>query len=98
LLAPFAPHIAEEIYSIVFGKNDLSKEAWPKYNSKYITEDSVTIVVQVNGKVKAKLSLEKGTKQSDVEKKAKTEIAKLIGNTPIKKTIFVPDRLINFVV
>lgn len=100
LLYPFAPHIADELNSQLGGKNSLQVEEWPTYNPEFIVDETVVIVVQINGKVKAKMDFPKGSTQKQVEKVVVADkiIKNLLADIPIKKTIFVSDRLINFVV
>ena len=101
LLAPFAPHITEEIWN-----NQLDQEGsihtseWPVHDEKYLVSDTITIVVQVNGKVRAQLEqpadADKDTILAAAEADAKV-VAALNGQA-IKKSIYVPGKLVNFVV
>lgn len=98
-LAPFAPHLAEECWKILGGETELSFTPFPKVEEKYLTEQSFTYIVQVNGKVRASFDLPSGYLESDLLELAKLEpkVAKyLIGD--IVKVIFVPDKLLNIVV
>lgn len=97
LLAPFAPHIAEDIWNALGNENSVHLAPWPEYDERKLLADEVTIVVQVNGKVRASLTLTRDTKQGEVEQAAREAVAKwLEGKTP-KKVIFVPNRLVNLV-
>jgi leucyl-tRNA synthetase len=103
LLAPFAPHLAEEIWVEVLGQPfSVHKAAWPKYDNSKIVSDIVTIIVQVNGKVRGTLDLEPGIPdaESKVAERVKKDekVAKWLEGKTIKKTVFVPGRLINFVI
>lgn len=104
LLAPFAPHMTEELWQEKFaGKGKLESihsQSWPTYDEKLAKSQTVTIVVQVDGKVRDKLLVEAGTGQSVVEKLAmqSERVTKYLGNGKPQKLIFVPDRLINLVV
>ncbi|PIP17203.1 MAG: leucine--tRNA ligase [Candidatus Portnoybacteria bacterium CG23_combo_of_CG06-09_8_20_14_all_37_13] len=93
LLAPFAPHIAEELWH---EKTSIHLEDWPKYNPEKIKNSEIELVIQVNGKVRAKIK----TKPDISEKEALKTIKNLpkFKDLKIKKTIFVPGRLINLVV
>ena len=73
---------------------------WPTVDVKYLTEDSVTLVVQVNGRVRARIDLAKGASEEEVFKIAKSDpnVSKHIDGKEIRKVIFVPDRLLNLVV
>lgn len=103
LLAPFAPFLAEELWVEVLGnKFSLHQQSWPKYEAKLAKEEKVTIIVQVDGKVRGQIEIASGqaTKQIEVEKLVKGEknVARHLEGKKIKKVIFVPGRLINFVV
>lgn len=103
LLAPFAPHLAEELWVNVLGEPfSVHKAAWPAYNAKYIESDTATIVVQINGKVRSQLTIENhsSTVKETVVKLAKDDqkVSKWLKNGRIKKEIFVPGKLVNFVI
>jgi len=68
LLAPFAPHIAEELWEKLGNEYSIHKQSWPKYNEKHLVDEEVTIVVQVNGKVRATLETNKGALQKRMSK------------------------------
>ncbi|MCH9626008.1 MAG: Leucine--tRNA ligase [Chlamydiales bacterium] len=98
-LAPFAPHMAEELWVFLGEQSSVSHASWPKALEKYLIEESVTYVVQVNGKVRARYTLPKGLSQEELVEKAHadTQLSKyLVGE--IKKVIFVPNKLLNLVV
>jgi leucyl-tRNA synthetase len=99
LLSPFAPHVCEEIWSKSGMKGSVSKEAWPGYDSRLLEEDTVEIPVQVNGRLRAKISVRKGTTEEEIKEKVLNDTAVkryLTGN--IIKTIYIPDRVVNIVV
>jgi len=96
-LSIFAPHIASELLEKVSGKK-LQDCHWPTWDPVLLEEKTVTIVVQVNGKVRANLQVKKGKDQSSIELDARALIGKWLADKNIVKVIFVPDRLINFVV
>ena len=113
LLAPFAPFLAEEIWQRVqapdnqqpLTKNNfysVHRQPWPSYNESLTKENIVMIAVQVNGKLRGTLEVknQKSQVQSDIESlaKASPRVAKYISCSYIKKVIFIPGRLINFVV
>ena len=99
LLAPFAPHLAEEIWREVLGnKKTIHLSPWPKYNPELIKKDVIDFVIQVNGKTRAIIKIDAGANQQQAEKLARSNenVSKyLLG--AVKKIIFVEDRLINFV-
>ena len=103
LLAPFAPHMMEEIWVEVLGMPfSIHKAPWPSYDPKLIVQNKVTVVVQVNGKLRATLKLESGIskQESEVTKLAKSDanVAKWLEGQTIKKTIFISGKVINFVI
>ena len=99
LLAPFTPHLAEEVWSQDH-TTSVHTAPWPKWDEKYLKEDQVTIIVQVNGKLRGQLSLLEGDQMgsSGVTKLAKEKVTKWLEGKVIKKTIYVPGKLVNFVV
>lgn len=101
LLAPFTPHMAEEVWHEVLGNtNSIHKSAWPRYDPKLIKEENVTVVVQINGKLRSQLTINSEQSKSEVEKLAKEDekAAKWLNGQKVKKVIFVPGKIINFVV
>ena len=103
LLAPFAPHVAEEFWDALHGggpKPSLSHEPWPKFNPELVKSDTVTVAVQVLGKLRGTLDVAPGTSQvvlEDLAKKLET-VAKFIEGKEMVKVIYVPNKILNFVV
>ncbi len=100
LLNPFAPHITNELWEMI-GKNQLiEKEKWPKYNEKFLVEEKVTYVIQVNGKVRANIVASPKAKEDEVADLSKKDqkVASYLKGGEVIKQIFVPSKLINFVV
>lgn len=98
LLAPFAPHIAEELWREYGGKKSVHRGPWPKYTESKLAEDTVTIVVQVNGKVRTNITLPSGADEAATRAASETAAAKWLEGKNIKKVIFVANRLVNFVI
>jgi len=103
LLAPFAPFVTEEIYqSESASDRSIHLQDWPSYQSKYLIEENVSIVIQVNGKLRDTVSvkLEQIDDQKAVEEiaKASQKLSKYIESGQIKKIIYVKGKLLNFVV
>ena len=100
LFSPFAPHIAEELWSIKKFKGIVHLQKWPKYDSKLIKEEKITLIVQVNGKVRDKIETNTDISQKEAEELVlKSEkIKKWLEGKKIKKVIFVAGKLINVVV
>ena len=129
LLAPFAPHMTEELWQRLKGSNPLGKTSeasrlvdpdasgetgldpdkhwsihqhpWPQYDLKLLKEEQATIVIEVNGKVRGQLTInnQQSTIKAEIEELAKKEpkAAKYLKDKKIKRVVFVPSKLINFV-
>lgn len=97
LLSSMAPHIASELLEVILHKT-IQECSWPMYDSALTAEDTTTIAIQVNGKLRGTISVRKSILQGEVEKLAQQEIEKWLLNVAIKKIIFVPDKLINFII
>lgn len=101
ILHPFAPHIAEELWQRLGHKNTLAYEPWPEYNEEYLKEDTLEIVLQINGKVRGTIKINSDTaKDKDALQKAALEseaIKKRIEGKTVKKVIVVPGKLVNIV-
>lgn len=99
LLAPFAPHLTEELWQQLGHKDSIHKQPWPSFDEKMIKEENTTVIVQVNGRMRASLELPVGTDQVEVSGKAKASenVQKYLERKQIVKEIFVKDKLINFV-
>ncbi|MGF7186189.1 leucyl-tRNA synthetase [Desulfitispora alkaliphila] len=100
LLAPFAPHLCEELWEQTGNKGSVHDQSWPNYEEKALKEDKVTIVVQVNGKVKERIDIEAGLDKAAIEAAImEEERVKLhIDGKEVKKVIVVPNKLVNIVV
>jgi leucyl-tRNA synthetase len=100
LLAPFAPHITEELWQRIGQEYSIHQSEWPKYDERYLVEDTVTVVVQVNGKLRAQLQMAKSAVRAEAEIAAKADanVTSYVAGKEIVKVIFVPDKLLNFVV
>ena len=102
LLAPFAPYLTEQLWLALGQKGSVHASSWPKVEKKYLLEDEVDVVVQVNGKVRATIRLDKdqAKDENQVTDQARKDInaAKHLSGREILKTIFIPQKLINFVV
>ncbi len=100
MLAPFAPHIAEELWSQICGKGSVHAEKWPNFDKEAIVEDEVEIVLQINGKVRDKLLIPAAMGREEMEKAAlmQPKVADLTAGKTIVKVICVPKKLVNIVV
>ena len=101
LLNPFAPHVTEEVWSeMKLGKGMVTEQIWPKYDESKCKDDVIEIVVQVNGKVRTRLSVAADIQKDDAIALAKAEdrIAAEINGKNVVKEIYVPGKLVNIVV
>jgi len=99
ILNPFAPHISEEIHARLGGEGLLSEQQWPEFNEAFLIEDEVEIVIQVNGKLRAKLTVAKDATKEEIEALALADsnVKKHTDGNTIRKVIVVPGRLVNIV-
>lgn len=99
MLAPFAPHMAEEIWEHIGEKGSVSHSNWPKADPKYLVDDMATYVVQINGKIRGRFELPKDQSEEKIVQLAKEHpnISKYLGGE-IEKIVFVPNKLLNFVI
>ena len=99
LLAPFAPHIAEELYS-QSSKKSIFTEPWPEYDKNLIKEETIELVVQINGRVRARLSAPADISEAEAKKIVMSDITiiKWLDGQEPKKVIFVKGRLVNIVI
>ncbi len=99
-LSPFCPHITEELWEMLGHKEMLSLAAWPTVDEKALVQDSVTIVVQVNGKVRARLERPAGLSKEELEKSVLDDpaVKEKLADKAVVKVIAVPDKLVNIVV
>ncbi|OHA91389.1 MAG: hypothetical protein A2758_02940 [Candidatus Zambryskibacteria bacterium RIFCSPHIGHO2_01_FULL_49_18] len=101
LLAPFAPHVAEEIWSTLgVDQGSIHLESWPQYDETKLVSETVTIVVQVNGKVRGSFEVPKFVSEKEIQEKARNlpEIEKWLVDKNVEKLIYVPGKLVNLVV
>ena len=99
LVAPFAPHVAEELWEILGHARSVFDDGWPAFDAALATEESVTVAVQVNGKTRGTVQVPKDAEQPAALEAALAEpnIAKFVTGSP-RKVIYVKNRLLNLVV
>ena len=97
LLAPFAPHIAEECYHLAKGEGSVFAAGWPEYDDKALEADEIKLPLQVNGKVKAVLEVPKDLNKEEILAKAKECLGDKLGGTLVKE-VYIPGKIVNFVV
>jgi leucyl-tRNA synthetase len=98
LLSPFAPHLTEELWSIMGNRPSISQQPWPSFDPALTVSDRLTIPVQVNGKLRGKLEVSADADREQVEDLARQEAAEWLMGKELKKVIYVEKKLINFVV
>lgn len=99
-IAPFAPHIADELWEQLGNSSSVQRDSWPKPDPRYLQRKTITIAVQVNGKLRTTLEADSEANEQSIILSAKEDekVNVLINGKEIKKTIYVPGRIINFVV
>ncbi|NCD00778.1 leucine--tRNA ligase [bacterium] len=99
ILNPIAPHLASELWNNIEEKEDILDVFWPEYDEKIISEEKIKLIVQTNGKLRGTLEIEAGLSQEEVENLIYNSDNFSINNKKgVKKIIFIPNKLINFVV
>ena len=101
LLSPFAPHLSEEIWRSVLGhKNSIQKEKWPRASSRYLKESEIAFIIQINGKMRQTLKVKADLDEEAIKKLAlaQPKVKKYLAGQRVKKTIFIKNKLINFVI
>jgi leucyl-tRNA synthetase len=100
LLSPLAPHLAEELWEALGGKGFALNQEWPKFDPAMLVSDTFTIVVQINGKVRGDIQVPASTSKEDVIAMAKENenVKKYLEAASIKKEIYVPGKLVSFVI
>jgi leucyl-tRNA synthetase len=100
LLSPFAPHITEELWQSLGHKETLAYEPWPQFDPALAKEDAVEVPVQINGKLRSKISVATGTDKAALEAAARADekVRDLLHGKDVVKVIVVPGRLVNFVI
>jgi leucyl-tRNA synthetase len=100
MLAPFAPYLAAELWEELGNEGQVLKQSWPAFDPELAAEDQAEIVVQVNGKLRTKLSAPYGTAREDLDRLAREDakVQVFLTGKQVVKIIIVPDKLVNFVV
>ena len=99
LLAPYAPHIAEELWQLLGAVDSLAYEPWPKFDESLLVESTVEIPIQIKGKVKSRIQVASDISKDDLEQTARDDakMQELLADSEVVKVIVVPGRLVNFV-
>ena len=98
--SPFVPHLSEEFWSLLGHSETITYQSWPQFDDNLLQLDKVTVIVQVNGKLRANINIPKDSVEKDVVTEALSidNVDKYTSDGDIVKTIYVPNRLLNFVV
>ncbi len=100
LVGPFAPHTADELWQQLGHDSSVSKDSWPKWDEKYLISDMLTLAVQVNGKLRAEITVSRDASKEDIEATAleNDKIKEFLANKKPARVIYVPDRVVNIVI
>lgn len=99
LLAPFAPHMTEEIWANLGNKKSIHLEKWPEYNENKVVSEKIVIMVQINGKPRASFEMPLGSNQTEVEKIAfaREDVSKWLVGKEIKKKMFIKEKILSII-
>jgi leucyl-tRNA synthetase len=100
MVAPYAPHLAEELWSLFGHDRSVFTAAWPAFDERLAAAGDVEVVVQVNGKVRGRVTVGRGASEAEVVGLALEEesVRKFVDGKPLRKKVYVQDRLLNLVV
>ena len=100
IIEPMTPHLAEECWSMMKNKSSLNQEPWPIVNQEFLVKSEINMVIQINGKRRGEIKIATDAKEADVLDQIYTikNIADMLNNKIIKKSIFVPNKIINIVI
>ncbi len=100
ILAPFAPHLTEEIWENLGNKSSIHLEKWPKYKEELAKDDTHIVAIQVNGKVRSEIEVQEDLSESELKEKVfiDPKIMKWVGEKEIKKVIYIKNKIFNIVV
>ncbi len=99
ILSPFAPHLAEELWSVLGNQESIFKQQWPSFDKKLVIDAAVTIAVQINGKLRETITVERGIDEKDLKIKVEglPNVKKYLAGQAVKKFIYIKDKLVNIV-
>jgi leucyl-tRNA synthetase len=100
LLAPFAPHVAEELWHLLGETSSIVNTQWPTFDPSVLKHETVTVPVQINGKVRGEVKVPANTPREEIVNRAKelSKIIPFIASRRIVREIYVPNKILNFVV
>ncbi len=97
LVTPFAPHMTDELWSVLGSKESIYLENWPSFNTEKLVSNEVVVAIQVNGKTRGSITVERESTEDFVQNKAKLEVEKWLSEGNVRRVVYVKGRLINFV-
>ena len=100
-LAPFAPFLSEELWQgLVTDGSSVHRSSWPTFDESKLVDNEVTVVIQVNGKVRAKLTVPRDIAKEDIEKQAFADenVKKYLDEGSLLKSIYIPNKIVNLVI
>lgn len=99
LLCPFAPHVSEELWEILGNKESVFLASWPEYDKDLMVDETVVVVVQVNGKLRDRIEMPAGTTEKDAKERAlaSEKVSEFIKDRDVQRVVVVPDKLVNIV-
>ncbi len=98
IIAPFTSHVAEELWARFGNKKSIHVSAWPKFDAKKILVETVTVGIQVNGKLRGQIDILPDDVEVDIVKRAKEIVSSHIGDGEVMKTIYVKNKIVSIVV
>ena len=100
MISCITPHLGEELWSLLGHNNTIAYEPWPTYILELTKNDEITVVVQINGKVRDKIEVSADLDQEEIKKIAlgSSKVQEYIGNNPLRKVIVVPNKLVSIVI
>ena len=100
VLAPLAPHIAEELWARLGNSESIAYATWPRADERFLKSDTIEVAVQVNGKMRGRISIPAEATEEEALEIAKEDenVARHLSNKELKRSIYVPGRIVNFVV
>lgn len=100
MLSPIIPHVAEELWSLMDHDESITYETWPTYDESKLVEDTVQVILQVNGKVRSKITVDKDMEKDALEKVALSDskIQQWLQDKDVRKVIVIPNKIVNIVV
>lgn len=100
LISPFVPHFAEELWQLLGNKEGVIKAGWPKYDPKFLVEENITVVIQVNGKLRSKIDVPRDISEDRLKELVLSDdkLRPWVQGKPLKDFILVPKKLVNIVI